>query len=486
MISRKRTHALLLSGACASVWLLVQACGSSGTPQSLEELGITPPYPTRNGALDAGGEKNYARLINQYAEGRPAKTPWAGYWWPYTANGIASAKAGGGGSPAGKYDAARGLRSGAQAWEASLHGAGVPGVQGWWGHCNGWCAAAALFEEPREPKKVNGIVFGVADQKALLTESGMLASADFFGNRCDAGDCANWKYNDVVPNQMFLVFTNYMGKLKLPVLLDRFTGDQVWNQPGVAYRCRYPKPSDYLGLAPGTQNTYRMRQTCSLWWADDAVAPDVRTPEFDWPPNGNGIFTHRSLTMDLWLDGPVEFDSAGKVVQSGNLQVVRRGNTDELIGGEWAPESQGIHPDYLWVPFSILEATNPHLNDPKDDSANPHLSVEWLKTYLIPGVDDPSSQPVPVAPAPDPSPRPSLTPGPSPWPTPAPWPGPAPFPTPVPQPQPQPTPPAPPPLPGPGPAPTPPITPPPPPPGPGPGPGPGPLPTLRPYTIQEG
>jgi hypothetical protein len=48
----------------------------------------------------------------------------------------------------------------------------------------------------------------------------------------------------------WIVFTNYMGKLKLPVLLDRYTGEQVWNQPGVGYRCEYPKPSDSTGKAP--------------------------------------------------------------------------------------------------------------------------------------------------------------------------------------------------------------------------------------------
>jgi hypothetical protein len=423
--------------AAALTLLILYACGSRGTPENLEDLGIAPPYPGRAGRTDVSGEKNYATLINLYAEGRPAKTPWAGYWWPYTANGIASSKTGA--SPAGKYDAARGFRNGAQSWEVQLHGAGVKGVQGWWGHCNGWCVAAALFDEPKEAKTVNGITFGVADQKALLSEAGMLASADFYGNRCDAGDCAPWKMNDVIPNQFFLVFTNYMGKMQLPVLLDRFTGDQVWNQPGVGYRCQYPRPQDYLGATPDAPNVYRIRQTCTIWWAEDGVAPDVQTPEFDWPQGATGIFTPRTLSMELWLDGPVEFSVEGKVTRSGNLVVTRRGTTDELIGGRWeGGDYADGHPDYLWVPFSILNASDPQQNDPKDDYANRFIDIEWLKAFMLQGRDDPRSSPLPIAPPPQPSSRPSGLPTdrPSGRPIPSPTGAPGPLPSMIPGPRP--------------------------------------------------
>src|SRR5690606_5481053 len=104
-----------------------------------------------------------------------------GYWWPYVSQGIASTRHGG--SPAGKYDAARGGTTEAQAWELKFHGSRVPRVEGWWGHCNGWCVAAALYPEPRKPVTVNGVTFDVADVKALLAEVGGFANADFFGER---------------------------------------------------------------------------------------------------------------------------------------------------------------------------------------------------------------------------------------------------------------------------------------------------------------
>src|SRR5690606_2279209 len=114
------------------------------------------------------GEKNFATLINNYAEGKPKQVPWAGPWWPYTQNGIA-----GGSAPAGKYDAARCNSPRSANWEVKHHGAGVKGVQGWWGHCNGWSVSAALYPEPDQTIEVNGISFEIQDIKGLLAEAAM-------------------------------------------------------------------------------------------------------------------------------------------------------------------------------------------------------------------------------------------------------------------------------------------------------------------------
>src|SRR3954466_15013108 len=91
--------------------LAVSAC--AGTASDDEGSGASAQCAFqpcfRGGAVQ--GEKNFAYLMNNYLEGKPEPTPWAGFWFPYTANGIA---AGSGGSPAGKYDAARGHKTNAQ------------------------------------------------------------------------------------------------------------------------------------------------------------------------------------------------------------------------------------------------------------------------------------------------------------------------------------------------------------------------------------
>lgn len=418
-------------------------CGG-GSGVDTDSLGIGPPYPNARGG-DYNGEKNFAYLLNTYAKSQAERTPWVGFWWPYTANGIASARSGGG-SPAGKYDAARGGTRNSQAWEAANHGAGVPGVQGWWGHCNGWCAASALYPEPKKAVTVNGITFDVGDIKALLTEAGMEASADFYGNRVDWGrDFNSPKLADVIPNQFFLVLTNYMGKLRQPVLIDRYTTNQVWNQPVAGYEFQYPKPEDYQGEDPANRGVFRINLTGAIWWGEDGVAPGEITNTFTFQDDRH--FTKRTLKMEIWLDGPVVFEGS-RLKSSGNVLMVRQG--EYLVGGAWKNGGYGsnTHPDYMWVPFSLLKPTT---------YSNPQLDMDWISKHILSGgVDDPSVTPVPVPTAPSPGPLPSDQPDPGPtgtftpipFPTftphptstPAPTTTPVPVPRPQPQPQPQPEP----------------------------------------------
>lgn len=401
--------ASLLSGCGAPTQL-----NENGEP--LEEAPVTNPYPRFHGN-EVRGEKNFAVLMNNYSVGKVEPTPWAGYWWPYTSNGIANGSYGGGLSPAGKYDAARGGTTNAQNWEVGNHGARVRGVQGWWGHCNGWCAAAALYPEPTEAAYVNRILFGIADIKALLTEAGMATSADFYGNRVDYGsDYDSPKYLDTVPDQYFLVLTNFIGKLHQAVLIDRYTGDQVWNQPLAGYRIEYPTPANYLGADPAAPNIYRIVVNSTIWWLSDEVPPGVITPPFAF--EDNSFVASRSLSMEVWLDAPVVFGADGRIQSAGNVIVSREG--DYFSGGAWRMGDgyfAEAWPDYMWVPYSIVRVPTPEENpDSEDDYANPYVDIQWIKKHLLVpnGADDPSAMPRPVEPAPLPSQlptvRPSVTP----------------------------------------------------------------------------
>jgi hypothetical protein len=393
----------------AAFFVCFISCGKGGVDPSL--LGIDDPMG--QGAFSPG-ERNFARLFEKHREGTPERQPWAGFWWPYSSNGISRAVADGS-SPAGKYDAARGGTTRAESWEVVNHGSEVPNIQGWWGHCNGWCVAAALFPEPREAVVVNGIRFGVADIKGLLTEASMASSADYFGERLDPWDRDYArKYADTVPNQFFLVLTHYMGRNRRTVLIDRHTGSEVWNQPLAGYRFQTPTPSDYLGPAPGAPAVHRLRLTVTLWWMDDNVPPGILSPPFEFQTNS--AITARTLRMELWLDGPVVFDAAGKVVRSGDVVVAREGGL--VAGGQWlGPNTTQGHPDYMWVPYSVIEP------DPADDDpySNIHVDIGWIRRHILAAQDDPSVRPLPVGPAPPiHTPEPPPAPGPSPSPPPSP------------------------------------------------------------------
>ncbi len=400
-----------LKPSAAFMSLTLASCGGSSENPLLSDNPNRPGVSETSGghgpdrpfqASDLRGEKNFAHLINTFAEGKTEPTPWAGYWWPYTRNGIA---AGGmdGGSPAGKYDAARGHTTHAQEWEVKNHGAGVPKVQQWWGHCNGWCAASALFKEPNQAVRVNGVNFGIGDIKALLTEAGMSVNADFFGDRIDVDDPNSPKYWDTIPDQYFLVLTNYIGKLKRAVLIDRYTGSQVWNQPLAGYRFDYPKPSDYLGSSPDAPNVYKIQLTSKIWWLDDGVAPDVQTHAFNFEEDDpTGIVQSRVLKMEVWLDGPVQFGADGKITSSGDVIVTKK--NDSYIGGTWMMGEGYLvdaWPDYMWVPYNL---TKPF--DPEEDYVNPHVETEWLQAHLLTpnGADDPTVTPGRVEAAPYPMP----------------------------------------------------------------------------------
>ena len=387
--------------------LSLMSCQSESTPDVLPKIpepSVSPsptgPYPNVKGQ-DFHGEKNFAFLLNNYQKGKTEPTPWAGYWWPYTANGIAAGNFYGNQSPAGKYDAARGHKTDAQTWEIRNHGAGVPKVQSWWGHCNGWCAAAALFPEPKQAVTVNGINFGIGDIKGLLSEAGMAANADFFGERIDVDDASSPKYLDTVPDQYFLVLTNYIGKLKQAVLVDRYTGSEVWNQPLAGYKLEYPTTLDYLGNTPEAPDVYRIMVSSTIWWLDDGVPADVQTHTFDYEDEDpTGIVQSRTLRMEVWVDAPIVFDSAGKITSSGDVIVTRKG--EYVAGGAWRM-GEGYYvdawPDYMWVPYSIGKPS-----DPEQDYANPEIDIEWIKAHLLvgEGVDDPSVSPGNIDPAPVP------------------------------------------------------------------------------------
>jgi hypothetical protein len=344
------TLSLLLSLALAG-------CGNG----SDTDAGGSAPYPGLPGSSNPQGERNLAILIRGALQGRVKTTPWAGSWFPYSSGGISQA--------ASKYEGATG-QAGAVSWEQEHHGPGLPGIQDWWGHCNGWAAAAALVPEPRKDASRQGVNFGVGDQKALFTEIAMEVSAEFFGTRYDTGGTSSAAFQDVYPNQFFLVMTNYIGR-GFPVLLDRYTGSQVWNQPLAGYQTDAPSPQDYLGASPGAPNVYRLNLTTRIWWVRDDVEPGHLTEAFDFKDGPS--YESRVLRYEVWLDGPVQFGSDGQISQAGNLILPREGNT--VTGGVWRNgnlELNNSHPDYMWVPKAFAPSTG---------FANPRIDANWVRGF---------------------------------------------------------------------------------------------------------
>ncbi len=335
------------------------SCGDDGGGGG-DQGGAAGPYPEPGPDGEIRGLNNFATLIERYSQGKVARTPWAGYWWPYLGGGIEFAVA--------KYDAAV-SSSGAAAWERANHGPEVPGVDDWWGHCNGWAAAATLYAEPRSDRSAGGVPFTISDQKALLSEIAMEIYGDFFGRRAEGTGTP--EFRDVYPNQFFLVLTNYVGA-GVPLIIDRYTGFQVWNQPLAGYRIEPIRPADSLGPDPSAPNVHRVLTTMTIWWARNDVPGDHVTEPFAFADGPS--FESRTLRAEIWLDAPPVFDGEGRLTRSGNVVLGRQG--ESVIGGAWRTgdlPAQNSYPDYLWVARSPA---------PSSGFTNPRVDIGWVSSQF--------------------------------------------------------------------------------------------------------
>lgn len=346
----------LVSTMISLLWIGLSACGSGHSKSTTPQAFGTAP---RAGAQ---GINDFAYLIQHFSQGKNAHSAWAGYWWPYLENGIVDA--------ASKYEQATG-QAGAVNWELSNHSANAPGVQPWFGHCNGWAAASVLFNEPRRPVVQNGVSFLVSDQKALLSEVGQEVNLDSFGLRADTDDPSDPAFQDIFPNQFFLVLTNLVGNGQ-PLIMDRYTGSQVWNQPIAGYQVSPITPADDLGADPSAPGVYRIMVTTQIWWLRDDVPTDQLTEPFTFSDGPS--YDSRILRFEVWTDAPAKFDNNGNLVSAGKIVVSHQGEI--AYGGAWRMSDSDIlnsHPDYLWAPYSLATP---------GQYANPGIDSHRLQSLL--------------------------------------------------------------------------------------------------------
>ena len=124
------------------------------------------------------------------------------------------------------------------AWEMLNHWS--PAGSAWWGHCNGWAAAAILTHEPRESVAVQ---FGstnqyemdltVPDQKGLLSESFYSQLSSFYGARYNGDEDDD--ISDLSPKAIVQLLSTYIGERRVPLVFDTSANHQVWNYPAWGY-----------------------------------------------------------------------------------------------------------------------------------------------------------------------------------------------------------------------------------------------------------
>jgi hypothetical protein len=394
---------------------------------------------------------DFASLFNQHRVGQPTPVPWAGSFFPYGYDGTAVGVSSSGEmlkslanqstpSPMMEYERVFST-SRAQDWEKNNHTCSKikneverEGCEAWWGHCNGWSAAAIKEQEPRKALSINGGSLSVSAQKGILTEYWLESSSYFEGDTNKSKKTNKWIANsndpdyqgfwDVTPRQFFLLVTNYLGIQKTGIVIDRFTGEQVWNQPLVGYRVLPIDTSRMEMINISGKSTYRYLIEMKIFWANDGVHPGHVSRKFNVQQisdsNDVAVFRQENISLDedysgrmlkfyLFFDAPLKVSSDRKTVQ-GNPRMVGDGfwlEQQDLIDNpgrlvDWEEYNQG-HPDFVWMPINGFETGNGY--------RNPMLlgrHVEAISRALAAGAPVSPSPADPVTPPPQPShPHPS-------------------------------------------------------------------------------
>jgi len=367
---------------------------------------------------------DFAQLFNQYRVAQPKQIPWAGSYWGFPSHGLA---VNGDQSPAVLFDKINGLNGASVTWENGKHSCdNITDAQSkidcasWWGHCNGWSAAAIKEPEPLMPKiDASGAHWTPGTQKAVLSELWLDTGTQSIGRSSIASlspvvNSSDPNYNtfwDVTPKQFFLTFTNYIGALRVGLAIDRFTGHEIWNQPIAGYRF-LPLRSDELSKDESVNPpVYTAVLRVKFYYANDTVRPSIRSPHFHIANTSDDeqlelvkvgdqpAYVGRLLQFKLFFDQPVEVSGDGKKVLSAG----------HLVGdGIWSHQENlpqqidklnDSHPDFIWMPTALLsnrQFGNPYYTQDRVRKTlaalktDPRFAGAHTSTSAIPDEDPPT------------------------------------------------------------------------------------------------
>ena len=286
-----------------------------------------------------------------------------------------------------------------------------PGGGSWWGHCNGWAAAAILTNEPRQSVDVtaggSSLSFTTADIKGLLTEAHYATWSHFYGARYyKEGD----DLSDLSPAAFQRLINFYIREQGVPLVFDTTATEAVWNFPAWAADVAIEETTDSDGGARLVNlNTAEVDALAGVSGLDADLAARIIERREQYGP-------FQSVAELSEVDGISEDDASGlkgKVtvqVYTRTFYVISEvtfttdgvdpthidGTTPEsftetwgytlytdaegrILEGVWDDDSS--HPDFAWVPYA-----NPSTAG-SGSSENPFLPYDALLEMLGDGVE---------------------------------------------------------------------------------------------------
>lgn len=166
------------------------------------------------------GEYSYASDIK----------PWSSWWFPSLDRDLFNNNQGQ--APLEKYDEYVMLRhnqavESAHYEESRLYN---PQQASWAGLCHAWAVASVLHREPSRIVTKEGMIFNIADQKALLLKSyENVSDLEIYGQRYNGLHDNDFK--DIYPDQFHRFMQYYLRDEKKPFIMDYDASYPVWTVP---------------------------------------------------------------------------------------------------------------------------------------------------------------------------------------------------------------------------------------------------------------
>ena len=254
-----------------------------------------------------------------------------------------------------------------------------PAGESWWGHCNGWAAAAILTNEPREEVEVDlgdgKVTFTTADLKGLITESHYSTRSQFYGERYNDEED---DVSDLTPKNFHQLISFFIDELGVPMVFDTTATEAVWNFPAYAYKLEVSEVEDE-GPQKINVNTADAATLSWLNGMDDAMAQAIVDYRYDNGPfqNLEDIILIDSISEEAFnqFKDAITLDPAQRTFKvKAEVTLTTDGvdpdyldgdepknfldhwtytlKTDAdglVVGGEWKDDKD--HPDFAWIPY---------------------------------------------------------------------------------------------------------------------------------------
>ena len=273
-----------------------------------------------------------------------------------------------------------------------------PGGESWWGHCNGWAAAAIATHEPTAAADfVDGdttISFATGDQKGLLTAAFYSQMSSFYGARYYGKDTDD--IGDLSPVAFQHLIDFYIRQQGVPFVFDITAGEAVWNYPVYAATLDVTETDAGVDAGKININTATLAELLTLPGLKEKGARSIidyrtKVAPFQSTEDLKNLRGFRQSIFDSWADlitvsaSQRTFDVVATVVYQDDAvpesHVTSASNDTSLTktyrytltadasgrvtDGVWDDPSE--HPDFAWVPYS-----NPRTRE-QNNSENPFM-----------------------------------------------------------------------------------------------------------------